>query len=79
MDYEAIVIGAVFGATIAATRLAPLGKNGRVFDGGKPAGSTNMLPGLFVVDDSSIPGALVANPWLTIAAQAIEVVAMASP
>lgn len=45
---------------------------GRVFDGSKPKGSTDVLPGLFVVDGSAIPGALAANPTLTIVAQALK-------
>jgi cholesterol oxidase len=52
---------------------------GRVFDGSKPKGSTDTLPGLYVVDGSAIPGALVANPTLTIAAQAIKTVSNALP
>src|SRR5258706_2271312 len=52
---------------------------GRVFDGSKPKGSTDTLPGLFVVDGSAIPGALVANPTLTIAAQAMKTVTKALP
>jgi len=52
---------------------------GRVFDGSKPQGSTDTLPGLFVVDGAAIPGALVANPTLTIAAQAIKAVNHALP
>lgn len=52
---------------------------GRVFDGAKPKGSKDVLPGLFVVDGSSIPGALAANPTLTIAAQALKAVNAALP
>jgi cholesterol oxidase len=52
---------------------------GRVFDGGKPRGSKDVLPGLFVVDGSSIPGALATNPTLTIAAQALKAVNAALP
>jgi len=51
---------------------------GRVFDGSKKlTDPTATLPGLYVVDGSSIPGALAANPTLTIAAQAIKSVEQA--
>ena len=52
---------------------------GEVFDGSKPSGSTDTLPGLYVVDGSAIPGAVVANPTLTIAAQALKTVGKALP
>lgn len=48
---------------------------GRVFDGSKEASdATAVLPGLVVVDGSTIPGPLAANPTLTITAQAIKAV-----
>ena len=52
---------------------------GRVFDGSKPKGSKDVLPGLFVLDGSSIPGAVATNPSLTIAAQALKAVTAALP
>ncbi|HJR08130.1 MAG TPA: GMC oxidoreductase [Pyrinomonadaceae bacterium] len=52
---------------------------GRVFDGNKPKGSKDVYPGLYVVDGSSIPGALATNPSLTIAAQALKAVTAALP
>jgi cholesterol oxidase len=52
---------------------------GRVFDGSKSPGSTDTLDGLYVVDGAAIPGALVANPSLTISAQAIKTVSKALP
>jgi len=52
---------------------------GRVFDGSKPKGSKDVLPGLYVVDGAAIPGALATNPSLTIAAQALKAVAAALP
>lgn len=48
---------------------------GQVYDGSKKATDTKaVLPGLFVVDGSTMPGALAANPTLTISAQAIKAV-----
>lgn len=44
---------------------------GRVFDCTRP-GSKDLLPGLYVVDGSTIPGPLAVNPTLTISAQAIR-------
>jgi len=49
---------------------------GQVFDGTQKA-SANVLPGLYVVDGSTIPGPLAANPTLTIAAQAYKAVSQA--
>lgn len=45
---------------------------GRVYDGTKPAGSTDLHPGLHIVDASVFPGAVVAHPTLTIMAQALK-------
>jgi cholesterol oxidase len=45
---------------------------GQVFDASKPAATKSVLPGLYVVDGSVIPGALAANPSLTISAQALK-------
>jgi len=48
---------------------------GQLYDGGKK--STDPLavhPGFFVVDGSAMPGALAANPTLTISAQALKAV-----
>jgi cholesterol oxidase len=52
---------------------------GRVFDGNKPRGSTEVYPGLYVVDGSAIPGAVAINPTLTIAAQALKSINAALP
>jgi choline dehydrogenase-like flavoprotein len=46
--------------------------HGRVYDGSLPAGSTEVHPGLFIVDASVFPGAVVAHPTLTIMAQALK-------
>jgi choline dehydrogenase-like flavoprotein len=48
---------------------------GQVYDGSKKATDAMAVhPGLFIVDGSTMPGALAANPTLTISAQAIKVV-----
>jgi cholesterol oxidase len=79
-DHKIVVVHPLGGCPIGATNsTGVVDEFGRVFDGSKPPGSTDVLPGLFVVDGSSIPGALVANPSLTIAAQAVKTVAKALP
>jgi cholesterol oxidase len=46
---------------------------GQVYDGSKKATDpTAVHGGLFIVDGSVIPGALAANPTLTISAQALK-------
>jgi cholesterol oxidase len=52
---------------------------GQVIDGSKPHESTDTFPNLYIVDGSVIPGALAANPSLTISAQALKAVAAALP
>jgi choline dehydrogenase-like flavoprotein len=52
---------------------------GRVYDRNKGAGSTEVIKNLFIVDGSVIPGALAANPTMTITAQAVKSVNAALP
>jgi len=47
---------------------------GQVFDASQVASSKAVLPGLYVVDGATIPGALAANPTFTICAQALKAV-----
>jgi cholesterol oxidase len=51
---------------------------GRVYDGASSANSTDLHPGLFVVDASVIPGAIVVHPTLTIMAQALKTMGAAA-
>jgi len=51
---------------------------GAVYDGRDGAGPTDTWPGLFIVDASVIPGAIVAHPTLTIIAQALKTVRAAT-
>jgi choline dehydrogenase-like flavoprotein len=50
-----------------------------VYDRNKGAGSTEVIKNLFIVDGSVIPGALAANPTMTITAQAVKSVNAALP
>ena len=45
---------------------------GQVFDARQPPNTKAVLDGLYVIDGAVIPGALAANPTLTISAQALK-------
>jgi cholesterol oxidase len=66
------------GCRIGATRnTGVVDAYGRVFNGASDKSSTDVHEGLFVIDGSTIPGALAVNPTLTITAQAIKAVTAA--
>ena len=73
--------GPLGGCRIGASRdEGTVDEFGRVYDG-STADATSVHEGLFVVDGSTIPGALAVNPTLTITAQALKAVgaALGSP
>src|SRR6266545_346061 len=64
--------GCRIGATMAE---GVVNEFGEVFDGSKKSTDPKAThPGLIIIDGSTIPGALAANPTLTIAAQALRAV-----
>jgi len=71
-----IVTHPLGGCPIGATMAEGVVNNlGQVYDGSKKTTDPKAIyPGLFIVDGSVIPGALAANPTLSIAAQAIRAV-----
>ena len=80
MDRKLVVLHPLGGCAVGATNAEGVVDGyGRVFDGSKPNGSTEVLPGLYVVDGSAIPGAVATNPAMTIAAHALKTVAAALP
>ena len=48
--------------------------HGRIYDGTPAAAATAVLNGLYVVDASTLPGAIGVNPTLTFVAQAVRTV-----
>ena len=79
-DRKLMIAHPLGGCAIGATNSdGVVDEFGRVFDGGKPPGSTDVLPGLYVVDGSVIPGSLATNPALTIAAQALKTIGNVLP
>lgn len=80
MDRKLVVLHPLGGCAVGATNAeGVVDRLGRIFDGSKPKGSTDVLPGLYVVDGSAIPGAVATNPAMTIAAHALKTVAAALP
>jgi cholesterol oxidase len=79
-DRKLVILHPLGGCPVGATNAdGVIDEYGRVFDGSKPKGSTDVLPGLYVVDGSAIPGAVATNPATTIAAQALKTVQAALP
>src|SRR5262249_9133360 len=79
-DHKLICVHPLGGCPIAPTSAdGVVDEFGRVFDGSKPEGSADTLPGLYVVDVAAIPGDLVANHSAAIDAQAIKTVNKALP
>lgn len=71
-DRKLIVVHPLGGCPIGPTRAdGAVNAWGQVFDAGK-ADPTAVHEGLFVLDGSSIPGALAVNPTLTITAQVLR-------
>ena len=80
LDKKIIVVHPLGGCPIGTdNRTGAVDEFGRLYDGNKPPGSKDVFPGIYVVDGSTIPGPLVANPTLTIAAQALKAVTAALP
>jgi cholesterol oxidase len=79
-DRKLVILHPLGGCPVGATSAdGVVDEYGRIFDGSKPPGSTDVLPGLYVVDGSAIPGAVATNPATTIAAQALKTVTAALP
>ena len=70
-----VVVHPLGGCPIGATHEnGVVNEFGQVYDASQPAASKTVLPGLYVVDGAVIPGAIAANPSLTISAQALKAV-----
>lgn len=79
-DRKIVVVHPLGGCRIGASNSeGVVDEFGRVYDRNKGAGSTEVIKNLFIVDGSVIPGALVANPTMTITAQAVKSVNAALP
>ncbi len=77
-DRKLVVLHPLGGCPVGATNSdGVIDEFGRIFDGARPAGSTEVLPGLYVVDGSAIPGAVATNPTITIAAHALKTLSAA--
>ncbi len=79
-DRKLVVVHPLGGCRIGANNSeGVVDEFGRVYDRDKGAGSTEVIKNLFIVDGSVIPGALAANPTMTITAQAVKSVNKALP
>jgi cholesterol oxidase len=77
-DRKLIVTHPLGGCPTGATHeVGVVNEFSQVFDASQPAASKAALDGLYVVDGAVIPGALAANPSLTISAHALKSVSKA--
>lgn len=77
-DKKLVVTHPLGGCPIGDTHeLGVVNEFGQVYNASQPAASKAVLDGLYVVDGAVIPGALAANPTLTISAQALKSVTKA--
>jgi choline dehydrogenase-like flavoprotein len=79
-DRKIVVVHPLGGCRIGANNnKGVVDEFGRVYDRNQGAGATGVIPNLYIVDGSVVPGALAANPTMTITAQAVKSVNAALP
>jgi len=79
-DRKLVITHPLGGCPIGDTHeLGVVNEFGQVFDASQPAQTKKVLDGLYVADGAVIPGALAANPSLTISAQALKSLTHALP